>query len=120
MKNGLIATALVVLLTGCASQTPREVMDDGKRSIHVLSKPPSQAAACMASNVENYRGVYGASVRETDLNKTELVVRINGSARTVVVAEVIPRVTGSEATIWITTGALYRSDEVIPAMIEGC
>lgn len=127
--NRLTVIAMA-LLAGCAT-TPNDVLKEGAKSTHQLRLPPSDAAACMARNVENYRPnvmhqPIHASVRALSGATVELVARTvipqTTGTTTVVVAHITPDGTGAGATVWVADAPIFLFDpqKVVAAMVVGC
>lgn len=114
--NRLIACAVVALLAGCGT-TPKEVMESGTRTVHVLKLPADRAAHCLARNIENHRSIFNATVRPAN-GAYEVVVRFGGE-HTGFVAQVEPAIDGARATVWYR-GYLAGGDEAKAAMLAGC
>lgn len=117
MKRLPIAAA--VLLAGCA-QTPKMVMEEGRQSEHRLAKPPTDAAWCVARNVENFRpsGLhpgFTSSVRPL-ARGAEVVAQLRAAdASAIAVIHLIPEGSGSAAKVWLS-----GYSEWVRAFLEGC
>lgn len=108
---------IVVLLAGC-STTPKEVIDSGAKSVHMLNDPPERAALCMARNVENHDAGFIASIRPAG-GMQELIVRLHAAPHAVFVAHVEAAGQGSRATVW-ERGYLLGGTAAKVAMLAGC
>lgn len=108
---------IALLLAGCAT-TPKDVMESGTRTVHVLKSPPSKAALCMARNVENFHAGMVASVRPGDVGQ-EVIARLTAAESVIFVVHVEPTNTGSRAVVWYR-GYLVGGESVQAAMLAGC
>lgn len=115
-----LTIAALALTAGCAL-TPKEVIEQGPRSVHELRQPPALAAGCMARNIENHRQSYSSHVRAIDASTTELVVRMpQAENAAMAVAHVTPSRTGSTATIWMSPHTMHAIHRDLEAMLAGC
>ena len=106
---------IALMLAGCGT-TPKEVMESGTRTVHVLKLPAQQAANCLARNIENYRAGFTGTVRPVD-GGYEVISR--AGEHTFFVSRVEPASQGSRATVWYR-GYMAGGDEARAAMLSGC
>ena len=106
---------IALLLSGCGT-TPKEVMESGTRTVHVLKLPAERAANCMARNIENYVAGMVGTARPID---TGYEVIFRSGEHTFFVSHVEPAATGSRATVWYR-GYLAGGDQAKAAMLAGC
>lgn len=114
MKKMIVLSAL---LAGC-STTPKEVMDSGSKTFHMMKDPPERAALCMARNIENHDAGFLTSIRPLDAMQ-ELIVRLQAGPHVVFLAHIQPAGKGSHATLW-ERGYLLGGADAKAAMLKGC
>ena len=98
--------------------TPKSIMEEGTRTTHPLRDEPHRAAVCVARNIDEYKHGLTTQIRQ---GAAPVLVEVHVRADEVVaLAHVLIRGEGSTAVIWMTRNMLYRTDELIAAMIDGC
>lgn len=109
---------LLCLLAGCA-YTPQEMRQEGERFTYALKLPPAEAALCIRRALDARPG---AEPHERALGAgRELLIRITGTGLYSAIVEVMPRGTGSEATVWMTPNLLYDRAGLLALIGEsGC
>jgi hypothetical protein len=115
--RGIVIAGLLAGLTACGT-TPKEVMDSGAKSFHMMRDPPERAALCMARNIENHDAGFLTSIRPLDAMQ-ELIVRLQAAPHAVFVAHITPSGKGSHATLW-ERGYLLGGADAKAAMLKGC
>jgi hypothetical protein len=109
----------LVLLTACQTTvTPKSITEVGTVSTHTLREEPHRAAVCVARNIDEYKHGLSARIRQ---GVAPVLVEVHVHAEEVVAfAQFLILGEGSTVVIWTTRNTLYRSDELIAAMIARC
>jgi hypothetical protein len=107
------------LLTACQTvMTSNPIVEEGPRTTHPLQEEPHRAAVCVARNVDQYQHGLTAQIRQ---GVAPVLVEVHVRADEVVaLAQFLMLGDGSTAVISMTRDTLYRTDELIAAMIAGC
>ena len=95
-----------------------QVRQEGARYVFQLNQPPEHAAVCMIRNLHDRPGFNSTALPLK--GGQEIIVRISGTGLFAIIADVIPKGTGSEATIWTTPNPMVGKDELPSRMTKGC
>lgn len=119
MMRITIAAIAAAVLTACA--TPGDVRRDGARSDYALKLAPAAAARCMARNAEDHFGTFSAQVRDGVAAAEGSTVIVRAGDSTAVIADLRPRVGGSQASVWLSPLIFMPPGSTLPAvMAQGC
>jgi hypothetical protein len=106
------------LLTACQTVMTSNSIVEEPRTTHPLQEEPHRAAVCVARNVDKYQHGLTAQIRQ---GVAPVLVEVHVRADEVVaLAQFLMLGDGSTAVISMTRNTLYRTDELIAAMIAGC
>jgi hypothetical protein len=107
------------LMTACQTAvTPKSTTEEGTRSTHTLREEPHRAAVCVARNIDEYKHGFTARILQ---GAAPVLVEVHVRADEVIaLAQFLILGEGSTVLIWTARNTLYRSDELIAAMIAGC
>ncbi|MGZ5091985.1 MAG: hypothetical protein ACXWCY_12830 [Burkholderiales bacterium] len=98
--------------------TPKSIIEEGTRTPHPLRQEPHRAAVCVARNIDAYKHGLTAQIRQ---GVEPVLVEVHVRADEVVaLAQFLIVGERSTAVIWTMRNTVYRTDELIAAMIDGC
>ena len=118
IRSAIVCLA-VSLITACQSPpTLQSTVGRASRTTHTLRQEPHRAAICIARNVDRDKSGYIARIRQgTAPALVEVDVR---AQEPIALAQLLVSGDGTTAVIWMTANPVYRGEELIAAMIEGC
>lgn len=112
---------LILLLAGC-SYSPKEVMEEGPKSVHQVQSAPELAARCIGRNVEvKLQALIQSADRALDPGPgRELIFRLSNPPLFATIARVEPAGSGSAVTVWLTPNPILGKSDWPKLMIDGC